>query len=157
MWVVLDCHSYSSSRVHSVYNEVFSCGISWPFRCWAWLDLSLGVLRETALAAINKLVIDDNVNICAQHELMKIIYVYHLRAIQRFESLISTFEVTDMLESGWILEYSFNTNTTRVKGHHSWSRGDRFRTISPCNKPTGLHYSFVQTRLDAEIKATNLV
>ena len=38
----------------------------------------MGVLRDTALASINKLVVNGNVNNCAQPKLMEIIFTFML-------------------------------------------------------------------------------
>ena len=45
---------------------------------WNFIRSAMGVLRDTALASINKLVVNDNVNNCAQPKLMEIIFTFML-------------------------------------------------------------------------------
>ena len=45
---------------------------------WNLIRSELGVLRDTALASRNKLLVNDNVNNCAQPKLMEIIFTFML-------------------------------------------------------------------------------
>lgn len=101
---------------------------------WVWIDLSLGVLRGTALASINEFIISDDVHNCAQPELLQNHFHFH------------AFDVFFYLESLtmyiWMLSC---VNSIPCWLKHK-GRGDKWNLFS---RVTRLQYPFIQKGLDA--------